>query len=94
MIIRTVTDLKRECDIQGYHWFDAEAVRYFKSRWRDKIYKDKYFISSEKFGFADQRLFTIRVFTIKRGKISISAVGEFQGYGSYKQAVKHIKDNL
>ena len=51
MIINTVTDLKRECKIQNYHWFDPETVRFFRSRWGNKIYKSKYFISSEKFDY-------------------------------------------
>ncbi|GAH29869.1 unnamed protein product, partial [marine sediment metagenome] len=42
MIINTVTDLRRECDRQGCHWFGKDEMRYFSTRVRDKIYKGKY----------------------------------------------------
>lgn len=95
MVINTVTDLIREYNQSSSgHWFDKDAVRWFRSRFRDKIYKGKYFISSEQFDYSSVRLYTIRIFTIDKGKIRIDTVGEFQEFGSYNQAEKYIKNNL
>lgn len=92
-MINTVTNLKRECILKGYNWFDSGNTRFFKSRYRSKIYKEKYFITSEQF-LDNPRLYSIRVFEITDGKICIDTVGEFQGFESYNEAKSYIKNNL
>lgn len=92
-MINTVADLKRECILKGCNWFDPGNTRFFKSRYGSKIYKGKYFITSEQFK-DDPRLYSIRVFEIVDGKIWINTVGEFQGFESYNEAKSYIKNNL
>lgn len=94
MVINTVTDLIREYkQSSSGHWFDEDAMKWFSSKFRDKIYKGRYFISSEKQA-GHSRLYTIRIFTTYKGKIHIDTVGEFQDFISYNQAEKYIENNL
>lgn len=92
--ICTVTDLIREYNqsSSGY-WFDKSTMRGFSSILRDRIYKDRYFISSEKQPTCP-RFYTIRIYTIYKGKINIGRVGDFKQFTSYKQAEKYIENNL
>lgn len=91
LIINTVTDLKREYYRKSSgHWFDKDTMRFFRSRVGDKIYENYYFISSEQFNDRSPRLYTIRKFFIKEGKIYIDTVGEFQQFETYNQAKRHI----
>ena len=91
--INTVADLKRECNSKGYNWFGKDEMRFFKTKLRDKIYKEKYFITSEQF-MNEARLYSIRKFTIEGREIHINTVGEFQGFESYNEAKSYIKNNL
>lgn len=81
------------------HWFDADTMRFFRSRVGSKAYESndgryRFFVSSEQFeyngsyreGYAyhsEPRFYSVRVQLPDGG---IETVGEFQGYSSRKRA--------
>jgi hypothetical protein len=81
----------------GFHFFDADTKRFFRSRIGNTLYVDRYFTTSEQFhnnmtGQTDARKYTIREFHKDTGRIS--EVGEFQQYDSNAQAVRAVKKML
>lgn len=70
------------------HWFDKSTLRFFRSRVGRKLYRFKYFITSEKFSYDSERLFSIREVK-KDGRIE--TVGEFQAYRTRSAAMAAIK---
>lgn len=69
----------------GHHWFDADTLRFFKSRVLDTVYGSRFFISSEKPPHGN-RQYAIRV---------IFPDGEVEnfdnGYGTANAAKREIK---
>lgn len=95
MEVFSITQLKKVCQMYGNHFFDEGAVRFFRSRFGENIYKGRYFITSEQREYNLQRLYTIRGFKIVEGEhnqyaISIWTVGGFQQFKSYNQAQRYI----
>lgn len=75
------------------HWFDADSMRFFRSRVADVAYMSEdgsraYFVSSEKFvpsqGPAEARRYTIRFMYWNTGEIDTR--GEFQQYRTLRMA--------
>lgn len=80
----TVDEIKSANRVLGHHWFEADTMRFFRSRVLDGVIGGRYFISSEQApGAGSSRCYTIREAS-ESG--SISTVGEFQGYASARQA--------
>lgn len=86
---QTICEIKYLNRRNGGHWFDAESMRFFKSRIASEVIGGKYFISSEQFipyeGNAEPRKYTIR---IANEKGEISEIGEFQKYLTLRAARK------
>lgn len=88
---RTLEDIRRRNAALGHHWFSADTLRFFSSRIQERIYVGRdgraYFVTSERFqpsrGPAARRLYTVRVANLDG---SIDTVGEFQAYGTGRQA--------
>lgn len=80
------------------NFFDPKAMTFFSSNLLSKVYRGRFFITSEQYkatayakqvGFKDgERKYTVRV-CLPDG--SISTVGEFQGYSSLQGAEEAIK---
>lgn len=80
----TIDDVKRINKEKGYHFFDRDTMRFFRSRIEKdqlrfgQLIDDKYFITSEQFDEDSPRLYTVRKFNSERG--SMNTVGEFQEF--------------
>ena len=95
-----INQVKRANKELGHHWFSRDTMRFFKSRVGTRVYKGKYFISSEQFecfgssghGYhIEPRKYTVR---IANEDGSIDTVGEFQQFDTYNQAKRYIETNL
>ena len=80
----------------GRHWFDADTMRFFRSRLADVGYQASdgrvYFVSSERnqgMGLPYPRLYTVRCLTGPKG--DIKTVGEFQAFGTSATATRYAK---
>lgn len=72
----------------GYHWFEPETLRFFRSRVSDALYGGRYFVSSERFDAHSPRRYTVRR---ANDDGSIDTVGEFQGFRTHQQATARAK---
>lgn len=89
-----VDEIKRANAQAGYHFFDADSMRFFRSRVLDGVYGGRFFITSEKNdgpGYSYPRLYTVREF-MPDG--SIDSLGEFQAFSTPAQARRAIKEAL
>lgn len=73
-------------DINNY-WFDKDTMKSFNCRVLETVYKKQLFISSEKYNYDTDRLYTVR-FCDSTG--SIGTIGDFNKLTKY-QAEKLIK---
>lgn len=96
--IYTVSQLKAAVTLTGSHFFDKDAMRFFRSRVAPGIlHTDRgiVFITSEQFVsytptyHAEPRMYTLRLLT-EEG--DIKGLGEFQQYKDLRQARKAAKD--
>ena len=75
------------------HWFDADSMRFFKSRVSSAAYADgkggAYFVSGER-GPSGPRAYSVRHYDPQR--CGIETIGEFQGYRTKRQAENAAKD--
>ena len=65
------------------HWFDADTLRFFRSRVGGTAYNDgerAYFVSSEQYDWNSPRLYSVRCYIWATREIY--TVGEFQAYAS------------
>jgi hypothetical protein len=71
---------------KGQHWFDADTMRFFKTRVCRSSYDciSGLFITSERGPLGAERRYSIRKADFETGKVS--TVGEFQAYATLKQA--------
>ena len=86
----TIGDVKRANHELGHHWFDADTLRFFRSRIGLELYGGRYFISSE--AGPDR----VRRFTVREAAASgaITTVGGFQSHVSRAAAMAAIRELL
>ena len=87
-----IRDIERMDSRNGGHFFDAGAMRFFKSRTSeagieldDKIY----FVTSERFDSSTPRYYSVRYYDQSANntdRCKIETLGEFQQYATSKQA--------
>ena len=75
---------------EGFHWFEPDTMRFFRSRVGDTLYKGRYFVSSEQ-GPNMPRRWTVRV-ALPDGRIR--DVGGFQRFSSWRNAHRYIEGVL
>lgn len=84
--------IKRFNHAAGQHFFEADTMRFFKSRIAPGVYHKgdhiNLFITSEKFDYKTPRFYTIRQL---QPNGSIKTIGEFQQYKSLDSACRAIK---
>lgn len=89
---RDMDDVRRANAQRGHHFFEAGALRFFRSRIGTELYGGRYFVTSEQFvpssGRPEPRRYTIREVTPDG---SIETVGDFQQYGSGSAARRAIR---
>jgi len=71
-------------------FFDASSMKFFNSKISDSMYKDRFFISSEKYN-NEPRKYTVRLICPSD---SIETIGEFQQFKTKKQAHNFIEKYL
>lgn len=85
-------DVRKCAEACGSHWFDADSMRFFKSRVGDTAYHDgkggALFVSSEK-GPSGTRRYSVRYYNPRI--CGIDTVGEFQAYGTATAATTVAK---
>ena len=85
--LETVEDVQR---LHRGHWFDAGAIRFFRTRFPDRrVYGGKYFVTSEQFVGSDgtkaPRKYSVRQVNPRTGDIE-TVGGAFNTYPSLKAA--------
>lgn len=86
----TMADVKRNNHKAGRYYFSPDTMRFFNSKVESKLFKNKYFITSEKFKEDYPRLFTIREYNPKTH--IISTVGTFQEFTTLDEAIEAIEE--
>lgn len=87
----SISDAKELSQKAGNHFFDADTMRFFKSKVHGDLVDNKYFITSEQMGFepSSGRGFSIRSFDPATG--DVGKVSEFNEFGSLIEARKALK---
>lgn len=87
-----IRDIERLNAQKGKHWFEADALRFFRSRYADSAtIKDggAYFTSSEK-GPGMSRRYSVRRMDMETG--SVDSVGGFEAYDTLARAKAALKE--
>jgi hypothetical protein len=82
----SIEEIKAANEAKGDNWFSPNTLRFFKSEVYPEVYGERYFVTSEKndgYGYSYPRLYSVR---IANEDGSIDTVGEFQAYGSLREA--------
>lgn len=91
IIMMRLYEFKQLNQAHKMHWFDADTLRFFKSRISNWDVITGYFISSER-GPNDQRLYSIRKGNFETG--NVTTIGQFQQYTDIRTAKRAIKNLL
>lgn len=70
--IYTIDEIKSINMRMGQYWFSPDTMRFFKSRVSDQVYQGKggiYFVTSEKGPLHGVRMYTVRRFYAKSGRV-------------------------
>lgn len=84
----TLNEFKRLNKEKGFHWFDADTMRFFNSRISNWDATTGLFITSEQ-NHGCPRLYTIRLANFNTGKVE--TCGEFQQYKTLYDAKQDLK---
>lgn len=88
-IYRTLDDFREANRRAGFHFFDQDTLRFFRSRIVDEIYAGRFFITSEQFegtdGHREPRRYTVRV-AMPDGSTRSRDIGEFQQWATLAEA--------
>ena len=74
----TMQEIKEYNKLAGFHFFDDDTMRFFNSRIGKRLYQGPtgvYFVTSEKFDYDSERMYTVRQFN--PDEKNISTIGEF-----------------
>ena len=90
----TIQSIKDANKAAGYHFFDADTMRFFDSRILGGVVGDGYFITSERDDYDSPRMYTVRH---ANADGSIDTIGEFQehktAHAARKAAQKFAESN-
>lgn len=92
--ITDINEVKERAEKKHSHFFDADTIRFFKSRPSFECYKvkdDIYFITSERRDHTVPRFWTNRKVDLDG---NIETVGKFQDHSSLREARKALLDFL
>jgi hypothetical protein len=86
----TIDQVKRANRDAGYHFFDADTLRFFGSRIGSTVYAGRFFVTTERSGFEH---YSPRKATVREAMPdgSIETVGEFNEFDTTAQANAAIK---
>lgn len=87
-----MTDIKTANRELGHHFFDADTMRFFRSRVESDVIGGRYFITSEQYesstGERAPRRYTVRV---AKNNGDVDTVGEFQAFSTKAEAVAEAR---
>lgn len=89
----SMEDIKAAVMAAGSHFFDRDTMRFFNSRILETTYtdgKEWFFITSEKYDYKLERLYTVRGWSPENPR-DIRQVSGFQAFKTKAQAVGFIK---
>ena len=84
----TIEMMRRHNICQGYHFFDKDAMRFFRSRIAPGVVHGRVFITSEQFDYQSPRLYTVRAM---RDDGSTTELSEFQQFDTLRQARSYVR---
>lgn len=84
----TIEMMKRASWDAGYHFFDKEAMRFFRSRIAPGVVHGRVFITSEQFDYASPRLYTVRALKDDGSTADLSG---FQRFDTLRQARAYVR---
>lgn len=83
----TITEIRKANREAGYHFFSGETMNYWGSKIFPKIYRGKYFITSEPTYDGRRRQYTIRKFFPESGHVGTALMHKFNTHAAAKEAV-------
>ena len=84
----TIEMMRRQNEYCGYHFFDKDAMRFFRSRIAPGVVHGRVFITSEQFDCRSPRLYTVRAM---RDDGSTTELSEFQQFDTLRQARAYVR---
>lgn len=91
MNIQEIKDHNKQA---GYHFFDADTMRFFRSRVSAEVHKGRYFVTSEqhasRYGDSPRR-YTIREYNSATGSVETATGCEFQEFETLAQAKRAMR---
>jgi hypothetical protein len=87
MCFYTINDIKRANHRLGHHWFEADTLRFFRSRILPGVIAGGFFITSENDCLGTGRRYTVR---LCREDGSIETVGQFQQFSRADSARRAV----
>ena len=97
-----ISDIKRENRTSGYHFFEANALRFFNSKISSTVYQGEggvFFVTSEQFVPTDgsppyPRMFTVRRFMPETGDVrTASTFQEFKTVEEARAAARYYAEH-
>lgn len=84
----SVSALRKAVVESGSHFFDHDALRFFRSRIGSNIYGGRLIVTSEQAGDDRPRLYTLRMVRqyLDHSMLHMTTVGGFQRFSSYAAA--------
>lgn len=90
---KTMADVRAANKALGHHFFDRDAMAFFRSRIESELYGGRYFVTSEQYedskGNREARRYTVRMV---QDSGDVDTAGEFQAYPSLGIAREVAKD--
>ena len=74
----------------GYHFFDDATMRSFRSRVHSEVYGGCVFVTSEKGGYNQPRMYTVRVMHDNGSIETCSSFGQYPTRYQAHEAAKHL----
>lgn len=85
----TIDMMKRANESGGFHFFDRDTMRFFRSRVAPGVTHGRVFITSEQFDYSSPRLYTVRA--LKDDGSTTDLTG-FQAFATLAQARSFVRN--
>jgi hypothetical protein len=88
-MFKSIEEVKVANSKIGDHWFTPGTMDYFNSIIETDILYGKYFITSERYHYSNEKKYTVREVSPDG---SIDTVGEFMQYDLFNDALERVDD--
>lgn len=90
----SIADMRRQVVASGSHYFDRDAIRFFRARTDGHLYGHRFWVESRQFvdlnGDADPREYMIAWVSEYNGSLSIEKRGSFDTLEKARTAARHL----